>query len=154
MTKPQAARPFTGYHMTAILVAFFGVIIVVNFTMARLASKTFGGEVVENSYVASQHFNHWLDEAAREKALGWTAAVSRTPDGRVALGLGGVPQGNAEVSAVARHPLGVMPQQPLTFEAAGKDRFVSTRAIPQGRWRLRIEVKLDGKAFSTEQDLP
>ena len=50
-------RTFTGRHMTMVLVAFFGTIIVVNFTMARFASSTFGGVVVENSYVASQHFN-------------------------------------------------------------------------------------------------
>ena len=53
-------RAFTGRHMAAIMVAFFGVVIVVNLLNARLASSTFGGEVVENSYVASQDFNRWL----------------------------------------------------------------------------------------------
>ena len=57
------SRPFTGRHMAMILVAFFGVVIVVNLIMARYASSTFGGIVVENSYVASQEFNKWLDEA-------------------------------------------------------------------------------------------
>ena len=56
----KRVRPFTGYHMTAILVAFFGVVIVVNFVMARYAVATFGGTVVDNSYVASQEFNGWL----------------------------------------------------------------------------------------------
>jgi nitrogen fixation protein FixH len=43
--------------MAMILVAFFAVVIAVNLLMARLAISTFGGVVVENSYVASQHFN-------------------------------------------------------------------------------------------------
>ena len=42
-------KAFTGRHMAAIMVAFFGVIIAVNFTMARFATATFGGRVVENS---------------------------------------------------------------------------------------------------------
>ena len=155
-TAPLASGPrrFTGYHMATILLAFFGVVIAVNVTMATLASKTFGGEVVKNSYVASQHFNRWLDEAAREKALGWTVEAARTPDGHVALALVGVPQGKASVTAQASHPLGVAPSQDLTFSETGPERFVSTSALPQRRWRLRIEVRIDGQNFSTEQDLP
>jgi nitrogen fixation protein FixH len=41
--------PFTGRHMTAILVGFFGVVIAVNLLMARFATSTFGGIVVENT---------------------------------------------------------------------------------------------------------
>ena len=48
----KAVRPFTGRHMAAIMVAFFGVVIAVNVYMARLATSTFTGVVVENSYVA------------------------------------------------------------------------------------------------------
>ena len=61
--------PLTGKRMTGIFVLFFGVVIAVNVVMACYASSTFGGIVVENSYVASQDFNRWLDEAAAEKAL-------------------------------------------------------------------------------------
>jgi hypothetical protein len=62
----HAPRPFTGRHMAMIMIAFFGVVIAVNVLMARFAVSTFGGVVVENSYVASQHFNRWLDEARVE----------------------------------------------------------------------------------------
>jgi nitrogen fixation protein FixH len=53
----EANRPFTGRHMTMILVAFFAVVVGVNVTMAVLARKSWTGLVVPNSYVASQHFN-------------------------------------------------------------------------------------------------
>ena len=81
----NAAKPFrfTGKHMLAIMVVFFGVVIAVNILMARLATQTFSGVVVDNSYVASQHYNSWLDEAAKEKALGWKASVERRADGRL-----------------------------------------------------------------------
>ena len=70
-------RGFTGWHAFAMLFAFFGVVVAVNLFMARDALSTFGGLVVENSYVASQDFNHWLDEAQRSKALGWQVKVTR-----------------------------------------------------------------------------
>ncbi|MFD2579774.1 FixH family protein [Novosphingobium colocasiae] len=65
---------FTGRHMATILVLGFGVVIGINFLMAHYAVSTFGGVVVENSYVASQDFNRWLDEAAKEKGAGLESA--------------------------------------------------------------------------------
>jgi len=61
--KAFTTGPFTGKHFAVIIVAFFAVVIGVNLFMATQASATFGGVVVENSYVASQEFNKWLDEA-------------------------------------------------------------------------------------------
>ncbi|QDK34417.1 FixH family protein [Sphingomonas sp. IC081] len=148
MTPP--ASPFTGRHMAAILVAGFGVVIAVNFTMAHLALSTFGGEVVENSYVASQDFNRWLDEAARERALGWTLAARRTGDGHVRAELRGVPAG-ARLQAQARHPLGRLPDTPLTFGSDGGGRFVSREVLPAGRWTLRFEVEVDGRRWRVEE---
>ncbi len=141
---------FTGRHMTAILVAFFGVVIAVNLVMARLAGATFGGIVVENSYVASQHFNRWLDEAAREDALGLHANASRLADGRVAVTIRGAA---AALAGEARHPLGRLPDRDLAFAPAGEGRFVSREALPAGRWRLRLVVTSAGRTWRTEQDL-
>ena len=45
---------FTGFHMLACMIVFFGVIVAVNLTMATLASQSWTGLVVKNSYVASQ----------------------------------------------------------------------------------------------------
>ena len=146
-------REFTGRHMAIILIAFFGVVVAVNLLMARLAGSTFGGIVVENSYVASQKFNHWLDEAAAEKALGWQAAAVRLPDGKVEVTLSGMASGGLALDVVARHPLGRMPDRALAFVALGGGRFVSTSVLPQGRWRLRLAVRQDGKTWRSEGDI-
>jgi nitrogen fixation protein FixH len=143
---------FTGRRMAMILVAFFGVIILVNLTMARLAMSTFGGVVVENSYVASQEFNRWLDAAEADRALGWEAALVRRPDGRVGLELSGAPAG-IEVSAHARHPLGRLPDESLTFAAEGGGRFVSREVLPPGRWTVRIEARNGERAWRHEGPL-
>ena len=52
-----APKEFTGRHMLAIMLAFFGTIIAVNLVMAIFASRSWTGLVVKNSYVASQEFN-------------------------------------------------------------------------------------------------
>lgn len=151
-TRASAAGPFTGRHMSAILVAGFSVVIAVNFTMAHLASSTFGGEVVENSYVASQDFNRWLDEAAKEKALGWSAQVVHRADGRVVVHLADVPEA-AHLKAMARHPLGRLPDTWLTFERAADGSYVSREPLTLGRWSLRLDVEADGHTWRHEEPI-
>lgn len=154
MIKAFTTGPFTGRHIAVILVAFFAVVITVNIYMARNAIGTFGGVVVENSYVASQNYNKWLDEAAREKALGWTATAKRDADGRVLVTLTGAPAGDGvRLNGDAWHPLGRLPDQTLHFRRQADGAWRSDAALPAGRWKLRLEA-VEGKVrWRTEQDL-
>jgi len=142
----------TGRKIAAIFVVFFGIVMTVNFTMARFASSTFGGVVVSNSYVASQHYNKWLAAAQAQKKLGWSAVLSRLPDDRVALRFSGAPDG-LTVSAVARHPLGRAPDQALAFARAADGAFVSTRPVAPGRWMVRIAAQAGPASWRAEQEL-
>lgn len=143
---------FTGRHMAAILVTGFGVVIAVNFLMAHYAVSTFGGEVVENSYVASQDFNRWLDEAAKEKALGWKAEAIRRADGKLHIRIVGAPAG-AALTGDAWHPLGVENDIALTFDGDGQGGFTSRETVPAGRWTLRLAVRAGGRMWHTEESL-
>ncbi|TIU14500.1 MAG: cytochrome oxidase, partial [Mesorhizobium sp.] len=69
-------REFTGRHMLATILAFFGVVIAVNLTMATFASTSWTGLVVENTYVASQQFNRKAEEGRAQAALGWTGKLT------------------------------------------------------------------------------
>lgn len=146
------SKGFTGKHMLMIMVGGFGIVIAVNLVMAREAISTFGGVVVENSYVASQHFNRWLDEAEKEKALGWDIAVERDATGRVRITPLNIPEG-AVVRGDARHPLGRMPDRLLQFEADRSGHYVSTTPLPAGRWTIRVEVSHDGDRWRREESL-
>src|SRR3546814_10033574 len=77
---PSPIRRFTGWHMTAILIAFFAAVIAVNMLMATVAVRSFGGTVVENSYVASQKFNGWLAQARAQRRLGWRRSEEHTSE--------------------------------------------------------------------------
>ena len=142
MNEKPIRKVFTGWHMTAILVTFFAVVITVNFTMARLAMSTFGGKVVENSYVASQHYNVWLARAEAQDRLGWTPKISLDADRhvRVEVRKDDRPLTGLRVAATASHPLGRTAPSILRFEGVedGASRSVEPLAI--GRQRLDISV--------------
>lgn len=134
MTRPFR---FTGWHMLAVLVAFFGIVIAVNVTMATLATQTFGGVVVENSYVASQHFNRWLKEAHAQDQLGWQLKAD-AKDGRVTARIDRV--AGATVTATARHPLGLLANIELRFTETAPGEYVAQERLPAGRWRVHLHV--------------
>ncbi|MGU3400568.1 FixH family protein [Brucellaceae bacterium D45D] len=69
--KSKTAGTFTGWHMLAIMLGFFGVIIVVNLIMAYNAVQTWSGFVVKNTYVASQEFNEKAETGKEQAALNW-----------------------------------------------------------------------------------
>ena len=130
-------KRFTGWHFMAIICAFFGVVISVNVTMAVLAVRTFGGVVVENSYVASQEYNHWLAQARKQERLGWKAVPSLDAGRHVTVALN---INRAQVSGTARHPLGRAPDVPLTFDGSQRSR----EALPPGRWIVHLLIRRGG----------
>ncbi|TNE49561.1 MAG: hypothetical protein EP341_08320 [Sphingomonadales bacterium] len=133
-------REFTGRHMAMILVAGFGVVVAVNFFMATLAARNFSGVVVENSYVASQKFNGWLEEARSGDRLGWKAKVTRNEAGHLAVSTIGVPDG-ASVTAELRRPLGAHENLTVPFSPSAPDEYRSADPVPEGRWTARLAIE-------------
>lgn len=143
-------RPLTGRTMATILVTFFAVVIAVNVLMARLASATFGGVVVENSYVASQEFNGWLRQAKAERDLGWKARFTRDSANNAAIMLAdsaGKPIAAAKVTAIAEHPLGQRPTTTLVMREVAPATYAAP--LEAGRWRLKITVAAEGRHWRT-----
>jgi nitrogen fixation protein FixH len=151
----MSARKFTGWHMTGILVAFFGVVVSVNIFMARAAISTFGGTVVDNSYVASQEFNGWLDKAAAQKALGWTVTARLDVNRHVlvAAATAKAPLRNAVVDALVRHPLGRVPERALRFTRTEDGQWTSSAPLPAGRWIVHLTVRSGGEDYRQIEEL-
>jgi nitrogen fixation protein FixH len=145
-------REFTGRHMALTMVAGFGIVAAVNFYMASLAVGGFHGVVVENSYVASQKFNDWIDEAGRMEALGWNASAKREPSGLVTIATTGVPEG-AVLNAELRRPLGALEFAQLAFEPLGDGRYRSSEPVADGRWTMRLAIAAGGDAWAGESEL-
>lgn len=141
-TAPPLPGLINGRHVALMLVVFFAVVIAVNVTMARLARSSFGGTVVNNSYVASQSFNTWLAQARAQDQLGWATPVTLDAHRHVVIG---VPGDGFAASGIGEHPLGRADDVALAFAADGRGQLVSTTALPGGRWHLRLTVRKDAQ---------
>lgn len=147
MPRPQGK--FTGKHLLAIMVAFFGVIIAVNFTMAWFASNSWTGLVVSNSYVASQHFNEELEAAREQKARGWKSAIAYR-ENRLSLKL--VDQSENPVildrlKAVAGRPATEIADRTVDFQYAGGGLWIAETELGHGLWKLDITGSKGDKPY-------
>ena len=141
MTRNSEFR-FTGYHMLACMFAFFGVIIVVNFTMASFASKSWTGLVVKNSYVASQKFNDELALAQAQKARGWRSTVTYE-EGKLAFALfdkAGQPIAADKIVLSIGRPAFEQLDQVIEMQAAMPPASLASLQLEDGSWALKIEA--------------
>lgn len=154
MMKPTAPHPlslphapravkgeFTGRHMLAIMLAFFGVVIGVNVLMAVLARTSWTGTVVENTYVASQEFNAKAAAGRAQAALGWTGTLA-IADGEIAYRLvdrSGRAVPLAGVTVLFRHPAYDARDFAVPL-AQGGDGFTRAETVPDGVWIVEVEA--------------
>lgn len=154
--KPRVKGEITGWHALGFFILFFGTIIAVNLYMATKALTTFGGVVVENSYVASQNYNEWLAEARAQKELGWHEDVARDADGIITVGATNAlkaPLVSAQVSAIAQHPLGRAPDVTIDFIEDAPGHYRATTPLPQGRWQVRFTIQQGGRTKNLLLDM-
>ena len=156
MTSKSKPRKLTGYHVAAMIVAFFAVVVCVNMVMARFAISTFGGTVVDNSYVASQKYNQWLEQARNQATHGWTVSPTERVGGKAVMALaqdGGTALLGAEIMTVAEHPVGRSQPITLRFRDIGDGTYASINTLPAGRWKLRINITHEGKKMTLAQEV-
>lgn len=138
-------RKLTGWHVLAMFIGCFGVIITVNLTLAYNAVATFPGLEVKNSYVASQHFN---DDRAAQEALGWDVRAY-TDRGALVLDIAknGEPVSPKILSATFGRATSVAQDQTPIFVFDGVAHRAPVQISP-GNWNLRLEAEAaDGTIF-------
>lgn len=151
MTTPRTAepRPITGWHVLAAMVGFFGVVIAVNVTMAVLASGSWTGLVVANSYVASQHFNEGLRAAEHQRALGWASHFAYR-NGRVTLTIrdrDGNPVTGGVLSAGFGRPADDRDDMRLDLAEIAGGVYAANAELKPGVWAARFEGEAAGEPY-------
>lgn len=132
-------RPFTGKHMLAVTISFFGVIIAVNIGLAYKAVSTFPGLEVDDSYVASQTFDQ---EKTAQEALGWhlKQGYDHAKD-QLRLEFTdshGAPVTLKDVDVLVGRPTeAAQDQHPVMLQGAD-GAYVSASSLPKGKWMLQI----------------
>jgi len=142
-------RELKGKHVLTGFLLFFGVIIAVNFTMASLASKSWTGLVVKNSYVASQKFNSDLSNAQKQKALGLNSSISYGAH-TLALSLydadGNTLTADALKADIGR-PAFEQADQVLDFIPLPNGHSKINIALDEGIWAVTVHGIVDGNQY-------
>ena len=149
MRSATASREFTGRHMLASVLAFFGVIIAVNLTMAYFANSTWSGLVVANGYIASQSFDDDLAKVRAQDAMGWTVEVGHETN-RVKVAFAdrsSMPLTGMTVTGKLRRPTTDRQDQTLAFTSEGAGRYMAEAALAKGVWD--VEITATGPAGET-----
>lgn len=149
MTTLRQPRPVTGRTVLIAMLAFFGVIIVVNVLMMSFALTTDNGLVVRNSYVASQDFNRNVAEARAQDALGWSMEAS-LEKGRLKVRLVSAEGATLEdltVSATVGRPVTDRDDQTVLLQREG-DAYGAPVVVGPGAWLADVQaVGTDGQVY-------
>jgi nitrogen fixation protein FixH len=136
-------RTFTGWHMAAITISFFAVVIAVNLTLAVFASSSWTGLVVANSYVASQSFNRDAEIARQQQALGWQMifTVNRGFAQISILDRENQPLPGLNIRAILQRPTDEAGDQDLKLQDSGAGIYISHAVIGSGVWIADITAE-------------
>ncbi|HHY49334.1 MAG TPA: cytochrome oxidase [Alphaproteobacteria bacterium] len=149
--------------MLLLILGFFGVIVAVNATMAVVASASWTGLVVENSYVASQQFEAKRLAHVEQQAAGWQAALTYTPGTArlVVRDADGRPVDLGEVTILINRPVGGHDDRRLTLARQGDGSYAAAVELPRGVWEALVTAPATPKGpfelhsrFSVREDAP
>lgn len=139
-------RQFTGWHMLALMLGGFGIIIGVNLFMAFQAIATFPGVEARSSYVVSQTFEANRDA---QDALGWDLVATLT-DGALVVAItdaSGAPVRPQVASAIFGRATHTGEDHTPAFD--WQDGALRAQVPSRdGYWNLRLElIAADGTIF-------
>ncbi len=150
---PQTEGKLTGWHVLAMLVAFFGVMFVANAFLVYYALGTFSGTVTDSSYQASQEYNLYIAAARAQQLRNWhvVADAKRYADGKVSVRVvardaDNIPIGGTDFHATLQRPTTRAQdiQVALTPNLDEPGVFVGTASnVPKGQWSLVIAADTD-----------
>jgi nitrogen fixation protein FixH len=140
--EPKEAR-IEGKHVLFGMVAFFGVIIGVNVTLAVLANTSWTGLSVENGYVASQHFNADLAAARRQAELGWKAEFGYrdTQLELVLADIRGLPLSGFAVEVELERPSTDKDDRRLTLVESRPGVYAAAGPLKSGQWDADVRIR-------------
>lgn len=155
MSRPTPSPPFIfgGRHLLLLMLGFFGVVIAVNALLAALAGRSWTGLVVQNAYVASQHYNEELKGAHRQQALGWRSELTTDPQ-RIVLVLhdrANVPVSGLLLEIRLSRATHEGEDRTLHLRECSPGLYCADIELPQGLWLAELRT-LEASAVSYRKE--
>jgi nitrogen fixation protein FixH len=153
MSTSATVRPLTGRTVLICLIAFFGVVIGVNLTLAKFAIDTLPGTEVDSAYSASLSYEREIGAAREQAARAWkvNAHVARGADGRAEVRVEardrhGSPIQGLNFTSRLERPADRRADRPVDLAAAGSAAYRGeVAALAPGLWDLVLEGDVAGK---------
>ncbi len=152
----------TGYHVLWGMLGFFAVIIAVNAVFVYLALNTFTGLSEPDAYRKGLAYNQNLEEAEKQRALGWKVKVGAEldPGGEArfrieAADKNDVALNGLRLSGTLRRPTNEGFDRQVEFRAVGDGRYAADLVLPlRGQWDLDLIAEdAAGQRYRQEQRL-
>jgi nitrogen fixation protein FixH len=144
-------KEVTGRTVLVWLVAFFGIVAVVNVVMIRAAVSTYGGLETESSYQAGLVFARETADARAQDALSWRvdARLSPARDGTTTLVIDardadGRPLRGLAATARLVHPADQRDDHAVLLRETRPGEFSGAAMVAAGQWDLVLELARDG----------
>lgn len=158
MSAPASAHPFrlTGWHVLAMLVAFFGVTFVVDGFMMVRAYKTFPGEVSTTPYEDGLAYDSQLDQQARQAVLGWRMGAGFVGGAirLTAADRSGAPLEGLRITARLERPATEQGRVSIQFRPIAPGLYEARPGSLTGAWDLRVSAyDAGGRRFDAERRL-
>lgn len=158
MTDTRAPSEFrlTGWHVLAIVVGFFAIVIGLDTWFTVLAVRSFPGQVSVTPYEDGLLYNRKIAQLQTQERLGWRAAAAGQP-GAVMIELrdrANQPLRGLSISGKLERPATEAGRLTLAFREEQPGVYVSRHAGLTGAWDLTA-VALDkaGRRFEAERRL-
>ncbi|MDB5501034.1 MAG: FixH [Tardiphaga sp.] len=153
MSTSTTTKPLTGRTVLICLIAFFGVVIGVNLTLAKFAIDTLPGTEVDSAYSASLAYEDEILSARAQAGRGWkvNAHVERDADGRAEVRVEARDRNGAAIPGLAfssrlERPADRRADRPVELADAGNAAYRGqVTALAPGLWDLVLEGDVGGK---------
>ena len=143
------AGELTGRRVLAMLIAFFGFVMLVNFFMMKAAISTFGGVETKSSYEAGRLFGGEAAKAAAQNARGWQVNEQLKPSGDEQVltvdlhDARGAPVTGVDVAARLAHPVDERNDVAIALDRVDTGTFRGQAPVPAGVWEIELVVTHD-----------
>jgi len=159
LPKKGTKKEWTGKHVLASVVIFFGVIFIANIAMVTLGVKSFPGEDTKQSYRQGLEFNKTIAERNAQIATGWNADITISEKNAIVLKLtdrSDMVIRGLKVTGSLKHLAETDKDFPLKFAQAADGTYIASidKALLGKQWVLTTSAQqADGTTFDTRNKI-
>jgi nitrogen fixation protein FixH len=154
--SPDRGFRLTGWHVLAMIVGFFAVVIAVDVAFAMTAVKTFPGEVSSTPYEDGLAYDRSYAQLQAQEKRGWRATAAAEPGAVLVqiLDRAGRPLTGLAVTGELERPATEAGRRQLTFREAAPGRYVASAGSASGAWDFTAHaIDRNGVAFAADRRL-